>query len=321
MIVAAPAWLQHVAVRETAVVVSRAASSGFLYTLISRTEGPANGPYTLERTSLRTGARRRGPTFAALDGLEVAAGRVWVFGIGARAGMKEVDPRSLAVVHTFSTPTAALFAGATDGPRGSAWIGGGSTLLRVDPRTGSVLARARVPTGLTVSDLAADPGGRYLYVSTARVVKGGVEGCVVLEYDETSGRELARHEIAYSVAGAALAAVPGGVWASFRTGLLGQTLHLRQSGLAATSHPRGIFAWAMYATAIYAGGALWFTSQSGVVACLDPATGRVRAAEHLPQSRTIDFVGIDAGAHRIVAFAGEHAHVDEISPPASCWRR
>jgi outer membrane protein assembly factor BamB len=321
MIAATPAWPQHVAVREAAVVVSQTASSGFLYTLTSRTEGPANGPYTLERTSLRTGARRRGPTFAALDGVEVAAGRVWVFGIGARAATKEVDPRTLAVVRTFSTPTTDLSANATDGPRGSAWIGGGSTLLRVDPRTGNVLARARVPTSLTVSDLAADPGGRYLYVSTARVVKGGVEGCVVLEYDEASGRELARHEIAYSVAGAGLTAVPGGVWASFRTGLLGQTIRLRQRDLAVVSRPSGIFEWAMYATAIYAGGALWFTSQSGVVACLDPATGRTRAAEHLGQSRTIDFVGVDARSRRIVALAGARPHVDEITPPASCWRR
>lgn len=131
------------------------------------------------------------------------------------------------------------------------------------------------------------------------MVSGGVEGNEALEYDARSGRRLATASsglITYSVAAAALTAVPGGVWASFRTGMMGLTIHLRQQDLAPVAPPgpgiewqpaTGVFHWPMYATTAYGGGALWLANQVGIVACLDPQTGEVRASERVRQSQLI----------------------------------
>jgi len=128
-------------------------------------------------------------------------------------------------------------------------------LIRVDPVTGANLAAATLPSGLLVSDLAVDPMGRDLYVSAAHLVRGGMEGTVMLSYDARSGRGLVTRTgglIRYSVAGAQLTAVPGGVWASFRTGMLGLTIHLRQKDLGMIAAPgsgiasrpaTGVFHW------------------------------------------------------------------------------
>ena len=49
--------------------------------------------------------------------------------------------------------------------------------------------------------------------------------------DEGVLAEASGGRLRYSVAGADLSAVPGGVWASFRTGMMGLTVHLGANGL------------------------------------------------------------------------------------------
>ena len=134
-----------------------------------------------------------------------------------------------------------------NGPAGSVWIGYAQSLLRIDTATGAVLARATVPAGLAVSDVAVDPTGRYLYASFAHLVgpplSGGgqaAQGAAVSEYDATSGgllTSITTGLITDSVSGAKLVAVPDGVWASLRTGMMGFTILLRQGDLA-TIAPR-----------------------------------------------------------------------------------
>jgi hypothetical protein len=83
----------------------------------------------------------------------------------------------------------------------------------------------------------ARPAGTTLYVSAY----GGRAGGVILEYDARTGRRLAAASgvpIRYALAGAELTAVPGGVWASFRTGMEGLTIHLGAPGLRMTTPPR-----------------------------------------------------------------------------------
>lgn len=187
------------------------------------------------------------------------------------------------------------------------------------------------PPWLAVGDLALDPSGHYLYVSMANEVKGGLEGGTVFEYDARTGRELARAPagppLSYSVAGATLTAVPGGVWASFRTGMLGLTIHLRQHDLVLQAQPgprvastpaNGLFHWPMDATTVYGGGSLWLANEAGIIACLDPATGAVRAREHVPTSQTPDLVSVDTTDHHLFARAGNQ--VVQITPPQTCWR-
>jgi hypothetical protein len=77
----------------------------------------------------------------------------------------------------------------------------------------------------------------------------------------------------YSVAEAWLTAVPGDVWASFRTGMTGLTVHLRRKGLRmiatpgpgiAQTRPDGVFQWVMFEDASYGGGVVWVANQSGI---------------------------------------------------------
>jgi len=121
--------------------------------------------------------------------------------------------------------------------------------------------------------------------------------------------------------------VPGGVWASFRTGMMGLTIHLGAHGLPmitppgpdiARTPPTGIFHWPMYATTSFAGGALWVTNETAIVACLDPRTGAIRATEHLPLSQLVSaFDAIDPVARTI--FALHYSDLLQITPPRRCW--
>ncbi|HWG63820.1 MAG TPA: hypothetical protein VG253_19195 [Streptosporangiaceae bacterium] len=130
-----------------------------------------------------------------------------------------------------------------------------------------------------------------------------------------------------SVAGAALTAVPGGVWASFRTGMLGLTIHLRRAGLPMIAPPGpgivkraalGVFHWPMYETTAYGGGALWVTNQVGIMACLNARTGHIRASERISQSQLIyQLPAIDPVMHAIYALSTRGLF--QIFPPGQCW--
>jgi hypothetical protein len=80
----------------------------------------------------------------------------------------------------------------------------------------------------------------------------------------------------------------------------------------------GVFHWPMYETTAYGGGALWVANQVGIVACLDPRTGTIRASEHLPQSQLIyQLDAIDPAARTI--FALQFGDLLQITPPRRCW--
>jgi len=332
---AAPAWPARSLVVESPNVSSQVLSGGYLFTSVSQTPR-LRGPFLLERTSLETGVVRRGPRFS-LDALAVAAGRVWLFPSCVRQPrLVEVDPRRLAVVRAVRLPTGsdpcAGVALAT-GPDGSVWIGSSRTLLRIDAATGATLAHITLPARLRTGQVAVDPSGRSLYVSAAHAADGGIAGAELFEYDAVSGRLLAhasRGPIAFSTAGAALTAVPGGVWASFNTGNLGVTIHLRQRDLALVAPPGlGVFTdggrlfhWAMWGETVYGGGALWLANQGRFVACIDAQTGKVRASTRLPPSLEPDLLGVDAAAQRLYILdgSGQPRHVVELTPPRRCRR-
>lgn len=317
-------------------VVDPAARAVFL--LVSKTNTSVRGPWVLCRISLATGAVRLGPTFPG-GGLAMASDRLWVYstpGPGSQPAVTEVDPLTLQRLRPIPLPSVrASFGGVpvtvTAGPAGSVWIGSYRTLLRSSVSTGTPLTKMTLPRGLAVSDVAVDPAGMTLYVSAAHVdPRGGIEGLVMLEYDARTGRALAEASgglIRDSVAGAALTAVPGGVWASFRTGMLGLTIHLSAKGLriiappgpgVALTRPTGVFHWPMYETTAHGGGSLWVANQAGIVACLDPRTGTIRASEHLRQSQAIYQIdGIDPTARMIFAF--DNGDLLQITPPRRCW--
>jgi len=336
---AAASWPQRLLERQSPAepisdqVINPAA--GAAYALISRTHTPMRGPYVLECTELRTGSVHIGPVFS-VGSLTAASGYLWVYGAprpGSQPVISQVNPATLARIRSIPLPPVpAGFGGAvfTTGVGNSVWIGSYRTLLQVSASTGTALTRVTLPPGLVVSDISVDPAGTTLYVSAARVVQGGTGGLVMLEYDARSGRRLATASsglITYSVAGATLTAVPGGVWASFRTGMLGLTIHLRQQDLALMAPPgpgialqpaTGIFHWPMYEATIYGSGALWLANQVGIVACLDPRTGKVRASERVSQSQLIyQLQAIDPMMHAIYALNADG--LLQITPPRQCW--
>jgi hypothetical protein len=285
-------WPSRPVLRESTVeaiadqVVDPAAAA--VYLLASKTNTPVRGPWVLCRISLATGAVRLGPTFP-VGGLTMASGYLWVFSTSlarAQPVVSQVDPATLQRVRAIRLPSVpANFGGVpvavTAGPTRSVWIGSNRTLLRVSVSTGRPLTTVPLPPGLVGGDAAVNPAGTTLYVSATNNTAGGM----ILEYNARTGHQLAAASggvIRYAVAGASLTAVPGGVWASFRTGMMGLTIHLGAHGLPmitppgpriARTPPTGVFHWPMYATTSYGGGALWVANELGIVACLPPALG------------------------------------------------
>lgn len=292
-------WRERTLLREQ-LPSNQVVSGGSLFAMVSLTNTPERGPYGLVRTTLATDKKARGPLFR-LPGVAVASGRLWIS--GSQHGLPravEVDPASLRTVRTirFSHGYGAYpFVEVAPGPAGSVWLGADRTLVRISVANGKTMTRTSVPAGFVVADLATDPSTTHLYVSLARTVRGGMTGGGLIEEDASSGRRLAiarSQLLSGSVAGSSLTAVPGGVWASFRTGMLGLTLHFRQSNLAQIAPPgskvalspaNGLFHWPMRASTLYGGGSLWLTNMSGVRACLDPSTGAVRARQHIPAKK------------------------------------
>jgi hypothetical protein len=320
----APAWSASVVARLSSRAVSAAASPQAAYEMVAASRG--GGPFRLMRVALSAGHHvTRGPQFPVSD-IRRAAGWLWVSGGVAKGSsfrlvLSQVSPSTLRVVRSWRL-TPELSAGLESvpvaaGPAGSVWAGFDRTLWRLNPGTGAIKARITLPSGLSVSDVAVDPAGKHLYVSAAP--RRG--GAVVREYQARSGRLLVSASgkpLTFSIAGASLTAVPAGAWASFRTGMLGQTILLRQRNLHAvtvTDH-LGLFSWAMDNTTAYGDGALWLGVEGGRIGCADPATGHVRSRSKLKAlADGGQFLVVEPGG-KLLAFAGES--IIRITAPPAC---
>jgi len=128
---------------------------------------------------------------------------------------------------------------------------------------------------------------------------------------------------AVNVGGGMLTAAPGGVWVSFRTGMLGQTVLLRQQGLRAVKLPgagsrHSLFTWAMGASTAYAAPSLYLVqSVSAVAGCVSPRTGHIRARGHVAGHHEADEL-LGSAQHGRVLYAAGTRGVFAIRPPAGC---
>ena len=292
------------------------------------------GDWQLDRVDVATGAVTKGPHLAASQ-VQYAAGSVWVGGEVARGPSSSRSWRP--ILFRFSpgglTRTGFWRLGGwahadygvdvVAGPGGTVWAGANGSLRQIRLRTGAVVRRVALPRGRLVGGLASAPGGAYLYVAA---VQADVGGDTALEYAGRSGGLLYRAAstpLRYSVGGAALTAVPGGVWASFRTGMLGQTVLLRQHGLRTARLPhstRQLYGWGMDASTGYSRGALLISSGvQGKTACVAPGTGQVRAQAvlHLMANGS-EILSVSASAHRLLAVSD--TTLVEVTTPARCWR-
>ena len=130
---------------------------------------------------------------------------------------------------------------------------------RVSASTGAVLARAVLPPGLDLTDLAADPREVNLYASAARLRPGGavvLEFCLGVVPHRDAGPERSAER-------------PVAVNDQRRPGW--------QCRGFAGNRERTVYSWAMGSVAAYGGGALWVATSGGLVACVNPLTGTVRS--------------------------------------------
>jgi len=328
-------------------------AAGVLYALVPTTLASPSRPSVLQAIDLRTGRVRRGESYQQAYALALASGVLWVSGYSGAGGhpvLAEASPGTLATIRSVPLPGPSTLAWVVAaGPPGSVWAGAGRTLLRVSASTGAVLARAVLPAGLYLTALAAGPGGGNLYAAAARLPKP--YGAVVLEYSAGTGRLLAQSDgatLKWSAGGAWLTAVPGGVWVSFRTGMLGQSglLSARSlsvvSGFPAASGPPAsnpadspvtgigtVYSWAMGSDSAYGGGALWVATTGGLLACVNPVTGQVRAQEAVTsgQALSVYAMAADPAARQVVAVTSTTNNdtgvmtiaVVTITPPRDCW--
>jgi hypothetical protein len=277
--------------------------------------------------------------------LAVAAGYLWISCgrsvVGEITGplLCQIDPTTLAVVREIQMPS--LQAPAVDaypsplsvvgGPDDTVWVGYGQMVVHIASGDGAILSSVPISSG-TVASLSVDPAQRYLYVALSYpTISGHAVDAAVLEFDARSGRMLAGTSsdspVTASVSGGVLTAVPGGVWISFRTGMLGETILLGQSDLAMVgppssdleaAQPDGVFRWIMGASTIYGDGALFIVNQNGVMACVDPGRGLIRAQQHLADAEggDVQFQAVDATSGQV--FATDAGGLDAITPPPAC---
>jgi hypothetical protein len=303
-----------------------------LYTLAPATNSSSQVPNVLRGTDLRTGQVRRGGGSYQQDGLALVSGYLWVYGSNV---LDEVNPRTLGTIRSITLPRAAFasspynqVAGIAAGPPGSVWVGASRALIRLSTQTGAVLSRVVVPAGLNLDDVDDLPGGTYLYAGAQRTQPAF--GAVVLEYSAGTGRLLAQTSadpLPFSLGGADLTAVPGGVWASFRTGMDGQSMLLSAPSLRIRSGPgqtgESLYNWGMGSTSVYGGGALWVMTDDGLRACVNPATGKATAEQTVISSTAQPAIvlGADKTTGQVIALilSDDSAVVVGISPPRACW--
>jgi hypothetical protein len=324
-------------------------AAGVLYALVPATVASPSRPSILQAIDLRTGRVRRGESYQQAYALALASGVLWVSGYSGAGGhpvLVEASPGTLATIRSVSMPGPSTLAWVVaPGPPGSVWAGAGRTLLRVSASTGTVLARAVLPAGLYLTALAAGPGGENVYAAAGRRPKP--YGAVVLQYSAGTGRLLAQSDgatLKWSAGGAWLTAVSGGVWVSFRTGMLGQSGLLSARSLSVVSgfptafSPRDspvtgigtVYSWAMGSDSAYGGGALWVATTGGLLACVNPVTGQVRAQEAVTSGQALDVYAMatDAVARQVVAVTSTTSNTTgfttitllTITPPRDCWR-
>jgi hypothetical protein len=349
-VVSGGAWQARTVTRLSPLMMSTAVdpSARAAYELVARRPG-GTGPFRLWRIGLSagsariTGVVRRGPVFP-VSAVSVAGGFVWVSGdlstgpspsASSRLVLYQVNPRTLAIVAAWRGPgRSGRYApvSVAAGPARTLWVGFGGTLRQLRTRTGGTVRQVRLPAGLLASDIAVDPAARYLYVAG----EGPTGGVTALEYAAGTGRLLAtaaRSPLRFSVGGAALTGVPGGVWASFRTGMLGQTVLLRQPGLGSVPLPAtylpgvppasvrpGFYSYAMDASTSYGGDVLWLSQGTGgLTGCVVPGTGQVRSVATL---RLLadggELLGVRPSAREVFAVGPSGLIV--ITAPARCWR-
>jgi hypothetical protein len=300
------------------------AATGTDFALASANAGAS---WRLRRTALSGGRVKLGSKFG-VESIGLGGGSAWVYGGAAGAHgavtfkLYQVNPSTLAVIRSRTLASARNTAGfmglAPDG-RGDVAVGFMRSIFILNARTGAKVGSITIRRGLLVSDVAV--WGRSLYVAA----NGPEGGSTVFEFDARTLRQVAingRRPLSFSVGGARLTAAPGGVWVTFRTGMLGQTVLLRQRGLGSVTlpgsdKPGDLFAFVMSESTEFAGASVFLAKEGGQVGCVNPSSGRIRARGSVPGvSSSGELIGSAKGGR--VLYGVSPQGVIAISPPGAC---
>jgi hypothetical protein len=147
----------------------------------------------------------------------------------------------------------------------------------------------------------------------------------VTQYNAQTGQELERTDQQDAISVGTVAATSGGVWVSYRTGMLGSSVELSANGLRLIFPPPNVdscshtkYCDTMGVWASVSEGTVWLTNlgpnDSGTLTCADSTTGAVPASE---ETRVALFGPIASGKwlYAVTLSGG----VVVITPPAACF--
>lgn len=255
-----------------------------------------------------------GPRLPDAEDLTVTGGWVWVVSPDLppqdqASRVYRLDPATLdrrSVQDLPRSGDSAVVAATVGGPL---WVATGSDLYSLDPTSGAIHTRRSLAGEITA--LATDPQGRYLYVAD------NTGGLTVDERDARSGTLVRQTTRPLAIAGGGLAATPGGVWITYRSGMLGQAERLDAASLARTAPsaealttPDSTYDETMGVVVSVSEGVAWVSAVHSLT-CADPTTAAVRAAE----SAQVD--GESAGRQ---LYAATTTGLAVIDPPALCYQ-
>lgn len=296
------------------------------------------GPTVPVRYEPKSGKTQRGPAMADCP-VELVATKssLWSLAISKTSFVLEaLDPVTLAVTRTetfartasptslCAEPSCATLAA---GPGPVLWLTNGTRIWRLDATTGAV--EGGFTPRASASALAPGPTGAVLYTSGKNPTGNGA---AVDEYSVSSGAQLAHLALPASVVSGPtqLAAGPDNVWTSYRGGMAGGASNLSATGLVTLSHPATprtptgrvevqLFSHIMGVEIASAGGSLWLDS-FGVLGCVDPSSGAIRAFEQLGTSSRIGFAAVLSGRlYGYDTIQGNQRLLVSVRAPGACF--
>jgi hypothetical protein len=284
-----------------------------------------------------SGARQRGPALKDCAMKLVAAGpSLWSLAVsGSSLVVTSLNPATLVVKRTETFPTTQVpgsichvdtCATLAAGPGSVLWLTNGARIWRIDAATGAVEGGFTPATNAAA--LAAGSTGALLYTSGKNPTG---HGTAIDEYSVTSGTRVAHvaFPLAVVTGPAQLAAGPDNVWTSYRGGMAGAASNLSSAGLASLPNPQTpltakgrlhvqVFSHMQGVSITATGGSLWLDSY-GVLACVDPATGAVRAFEQVGTTAVLSAAAVLSGhLYGLYTRPSKHSLLVSVQVPARC---
>jgi hypothetical protein len=307
-------------------------SNGVYWLANNNAQSVSLTPTTVFRYNPTTGRILKGPSsitgLVGSPALTVTGGWVWIVaGVGDDIVAEQLDPSTLALHAKESLPVRnTLFppfrpvpnlTATVDGPL---WVAGGEDLWALNPATGAV--ETEFDTGNEIASMSTDPSGNLLYTGGQTTAAGGMS---VTQYNAQTGEELERSDQQDAISVGTVAATSGGVWVSYRTGMLGSSLELSANGLRLIFPPPDVdpcshtkYCDIMGVWASVSDGTVWLTNlgpnNSGTLTCADSTTGAVPASEETG----VAVVGPIASGQLLYAVTLSGGVV-VITPPAACF--